>query len=113
MPREVINVPGGPLVPASPAVRAGDFIFLGGQPGTRDPRTGRKIENLEGQIKQSFERTKEVLATAGASLADVVKVTVYLRNPADFVKMNEIYGRYFPKTLLPARVLSCSPPSPI
>lgn len=97
MPREAINVPRGVRGPISPAVRAGDFIFVGGQIGFKDPNTGREIEDLEGQIHQVFARTKKVLAAAGASLNDVVKVTVYLRNGEDYARMNEVYSKYFPK----------------
>ena len=97
MTKQVINVPNAPKMPFSPAIRAGDYIFLSGQGGFEDPKTGKPIKGIEAQTRQCLENMKQVLETAGASLDDVVKVTVFLGNVTDFAKMNAAYQSYFPK----------------
>ncbi len=96
MPKEVINVPNAPRLPFSPAVRAGDFIFVSGQPGSRDNR-GNPVTGIRAQTETTLDNLKRVLAAAGASLDDVVKVTVYLRNAEEFATMNAAYEKYFIK----------------
>lgn len=96
MTKEVITVPDAPKLPFSPAIRAGDYIFVSGQGGYRDAQ-GREVKGIEAQAKQCLENVKQVLQAAGASLDDVVKVSVFLANASDFAKMNEVYRRYFPK----------------
>ena len=102
MTKEVINVPNAPRLPFSPAIRAGNYIFVSGQGGYEDPKTGEAIKGIEGQTRQCLENIKRVLETAGSSLDEVVKVTVFLGNVADYAKMNEVYQSYFP-TDRPAR----------
>jgi len=84
-------------MPFSPAIRAGDYIFVSGQGGFADPKTGKPIKGIEAQTRQCLENMKQVLETAGSSLDDVVKVTVFLGNVADFARMNAVYQSYFPK----------------
>ena len=95
MAKKVITVPGAPKLPFSPAIRAGDYIFVSGQVGFVDDQ-GKELKGIEAQLRQCFENIKRVLIAAGASLNDVVKVTVFLRNQGDFAKMNEVYQGYFP-----------------
>jgi len=97
MTKQVINVPNAPKMPFSPAIRAGDYIFVSGQGGFEDPKTGEPIKGIEAQTRQCLENMKQVLETAGSSLDDVVKVTIFLGNVADFAKMNAAYQNYFPK----------------
>jgi len=87
--------------PFSQAVRAGDFIFVSGTLGTND-EDGRPVVGLEAQTRQSFKNIQEVLKTAGASLSDVVKVQVFLTQPEDWSRMNEVYIEFF-KEERPAR----------
>ena len=96
MIKKVITIPGAPKLPFSPAIRAGDYIFVSGQVGFVDAK-GKEVKGIEPQIRLCLENMKRVLEAAGASLDDVVKVTVFLRNEEDFSKMNEIYQGYFPK----------------
>jgi 2-iminobutanoate/2-iminopropanoate deaminase len=96
MVKKVITIPGAPKLPFSPAIRAGDYIFVSGQVGFTDAQ-GKEIKGIEAQVRQCLENIKEVLTAAGSSLNDVVKVTVFLRNENDFAKMNEIYQSYFTK----------------
>ncbi len=84
-----------PVGAYSPAVRAGDYVFISGQV-PRDPRTGELAgSDLESQVKKVLENVRNTLAAAGAQLSDVVSVTVYLANPDDWGAFNEIYKRTF------------------
>lgn len=85
----------------SQAVRAGDTVYLSGQIGL-DPTTGRLVDGIESQIHRVFGNLKAVAAAAGGSLADVVKLTVYLTDLAHFGRVNEIMAEYFDKPY-PAR----------
>jgi len=96
MTKQVITAPNAPKYPFSPAIRAGDYIFVSGQGGFVDAK-GKYVEGIEAQTKQCLENMKHVLEATGSSLDDVVKVTVFLGNVADYAKMNEIYQSYFPK----------------
>ena len=95
MAKEVISIPGAPNLPFSPAIRAGDYIFVSGQVGFVDAK-GKEVKGIEAQTKLCLENMKRVLVAGDASLDDVVKVTIFLRNEEDFAKMNEIYQGYFP-----------------
>lgn len=92
MPKQVIGVIRG--VPISTGVKAGSYIFLSGQIGLVDER-GNELKGIEAQTRQALENMKGILKEAGASLSDVVKVTIFLVNVDDFAKMNEVYKSYF------------------
>ena len=100
---KAINAPGSrALGPYSQAMRAGDYVFLSGVVAF-DAKEGKFAPAKIGpQTRQVFANLKTVLAAAGLSLDDVVKTTVYLKNPADFARMNPIYAGYF-KDHKPAR----------
>jgi 2-iminobutanoate/2-iminopropanoate deaminase len=104
MPKQVIFTEKGPkpLGAYSQAIRAGDFIFVAGMGGI-DPATGQMVPGgVREQTRRALENIKAVLEAAGASLNDVVKVTVFLANPDYFNDMNEVYREYF-KEKPPAR----------
>ena len=101
MAKEVINLPNWPDHPFSPAVRVGDYIFLSGSVGTTDA-DGRELKTVAEQTAQCFENIKKTLAAAGASLDDLVKLTVFLCDAAEFGNMNKVYRQYFSKPY-PAR----------
>ncbi|MGH8179389.1 MAG: RidA family protein [Steroidobacteraceae bacterium] len=86
----------------SQAVRAGDTVYLSGQipfdPVTNELITG----NIEAEIRRVFENLKAVAEAAGGTLAQAVKVNVYLTDLAHFPKVNEIMATYFPQPY-PAR----------
>ena len=88
--------------PYSQAIEAGGLVFVSGQLPI-DPATG---EFAQGGIKeltrQSLENMKAILATAGRTLDNVVKTTVFLADMADFAEMNEVYAEYF-QAPFPAR----------
>ena len=88
--------------PYSVAIESGPFVFCAGQTGI-DPATGELVSaELEAQTRQVLTNLKHVLEAAGSSLEKVVKTTVFLRDMADFPKMNAIYAEYF-STNPPAR----------
>ena len=82
--------------PYSQAVVAGNLVFCSGQIPL-DPVTGEMVG--AGDVRRQTERVLEnlgaVLAAAGASLASVVKTTIYLADLQDFGNVNEVYARYF------------------
>ena len=71
------------------------IAFLSGQIPL-DPATGQLVDgDIAAQTERVLENIKAVLEAAGASLASVLKTTVFLKNMDDFPKMNEVYARYF------------------
>lgn len=85
----------------SQAVRAGDLIFVAGQPGVEFP-SGKTADDFETQARQAFENLSVVLRAAGSRLEQVVKTTVWLCDAANFDTLNKLYAEYFPKNA-PAR----------
>ena len=85
----------GKPLPLSKAVRAGDFVFLSGQLGlsAQGQLAGSSIET---QTRQALHNISGILAEAGASLAQVIKSTVWLVERSDFARFNQIYAEYFP-----------------
>jgi 2-iminobutanoate/2-iminopropanoate deaminase len=79
--------------PFSAAVRTGNLLFVSGQVGRRDGRVG---DGIEEQTRFTLENMRDVLSMAGCSLADVVKVTVFLTDMSLWPKMNTVYKAYFP-----------------
>lgn len=83
-------------VPLSPAVRAGDFIFVSGQVPVQPDGT-MAGGGIETQTRQVLENVKAALALAGATMDDVVKTTVWIEDARDFSGMNKVYGSFFSK----------------
>lgn len=83
-------------VPLSPAVRAGDFVFVSGQVPT-DAAGAMVSGNIEAQARQVLENVKAALALAGCSMDEVVKTFVILADARDFAGFNKVYATYFPK----------------
>ena len=85
----------------SQAVRCGDTLYMSGQIGL-DPQSMQLVEGIEAQIHRVFDNLEAVARAAGATLADAVKVNVYLTDLGNFAKVNEIMADYFPQPY-PAR----------
>jgi 2-iminobutanoate/2-iminopropanoate deaminase len=84
-----------PRGPYSPAVRAGDFIFVSGQVPI-DPHTNHlKLGDIREETRLVLDNIRRILEGCGASLADVVKCSVFLASGDDFAAMNEVYTEYF------------------
>ncbi|HOV70339.1 MAG TPA: RidA family protein [Clostridia bacterium] len=87
--------------PYSQAVKAGNMVFTSGQLPI-NPQTGQIPTCIEAQAEQAFQNLVSVLDAAQATLADVVKTTVFVQDLNDFAIVNEIYAKYF-KPPCPAR----------
>ena len=84
-----------PRGPYSPAVRAGDFIYVSGQ-GPVDPATDQlSFGDIAHETRLTLGNIQRVLEGCGASLADVVKCTVYLADFREFAGMNAVYAEFF------------------
>ncbi|HEY7785602.1 MAG TPA: RidA family protein [Pyrinomonadaceae bacterium] len=81
--------------PFSPAILAGDFVFVSGQLGV-DRKTGEFAgTTTEEQAEQVLKNLATVLEASGSDMEHIVKTTVFLADMEDFAKMNEIYRRHF------------------
>ena len=84
-----------PAGPYSPAVRAGDFVYVSGQV-PRDPRTGELLgTTIQDQSRATLANVRRVLAAAGATMNEVVSVTVYLVDENDWGEFNSVYKTFF------------------
>lgn len=90
-----------PIGPYSQGIESDGLLFLSGQIGLK-PETGELAEGVAAQTHQVIQNIRAVLQSAGCSLTNVVKSTVYLRSMSDFTQFNQIYGDYF-KVNAPAR----------
>jgi reactive intermediate/imine deaminase len=95
-----------PAGPYSHAVRAGDTIYLAGQ-GPFDPETNEIPADFEEQARLTFTNLERVARAAGSSLADAVRIGVYLKQMDDFEVMNRVYEEFVPeprpaRTTIPA-----------
>jgi 2-iminobutanoate/2-iminopropanoate deaminase len=80
--------------PYSQAINAHGFIYTAGQVAL-DPASGKIVEGgIAAQTQRVLDNLTAVLASGGATWADVVKTTVYLADLADFQVMNELYGKH-------------------
>ena len=94
---ERIIPPGVPVPksPYSPAVRAGDFLFVSGQ-GPADLVTNQmSFGDIKHETRLVLNNVKRILEGCGASMADVVKCSVFLSDGKDFAAMNEIFAEFF------------------
>ena len=84
-----------PRGPYSPAVRAGNFIFVSGQ-GPVDPETNQfSFGDIQHETRIVLNNIRRILEGCGASMADVVKCSVFLRDGGDFAAMNAVYAEFF------------------
>ncbi|MBI4293511.1 MAG: RidA family protein [Betaproteobacteria bacterium] len=96
MPKTIISTQDAPAAIGtySQAVAAGRTVYLAGQIGL-DPKTGQLVDGIEAQSERVFQNLAAVASASGGSLADAVKVTVYLADLAHYAKVNEIMAAYF------------------
>jgi reactive intermediate/imine deaminase len=96
MSRQTIQTSNAPqaIGPYSQAVRAGDTVYLSGQIPL-DPKTMQLVSgDIEAEIHQVFKNLAAVAEAAGGSLANAVKVNVFLTDLGHFAKVNEIMASY-------------------
>jgi reactive intermediate/imine deaminase len=96
MSRQIISTDQAPqaIGTYSQAVRAGDTVYLSGQIGL-DPASMQMVEGIEAQVHRVFGNLRAVAAAAGGSLADVVKLNIFLTDLANFALVNTIMAEYF------------------
>ena len=98
---------GGQALPFSPAIRAGDFVYVSGQVAH-----GENGELVDGgiipQTRRTIENLRRILEQAGCTLDDVIKCNVWLADARDFWSFNKVYASYFPN-IPPARSTVQSP----
>ena len=102
--RSAVSSAGAPqaIGPYSPAVRAGQFLFISGQIPI-DPATGALTHgDLAAQTRRALENVGALLTAGGLTYADVVRTTVFLADLNDFAAMNAVYRTYFAEPF-PAR----------
>ena len=102
--REIISTTGAPgaIGPYSQGVKANGMLFVSGQLPL-DPATGAfPGSDITSQTRQSLTNVKHIVEAAGMTLADVVRVGVFLKDMDDFAAMKEVYGQFF-TTDCPAR----------
>lgn len=95
---ERLSVPDTPSSqgPYSQVVRAGDFLYISGQ-GPIDPGSNEfSFGDVRHQTRLVLRNIQKILAGCGASMADVVKCSVFLAEASDFAAMNEVYASFFP-----------------
>ncbi|MEI7612769.1 MAG: RidA family protein [Betaproteobacteria bacterium] len=103
MNKTIISTPQAPAAIGtySQAVKVGDTVYLSGQIGL-DPENMQMVEGIDAQIVRVFENLKAVAAACGGSLADVVKLNIFLTDLGNFSKVNETMAKYFSEPF-PAR----------
>jgi 2-iminobutanoate/2-iminopropanoate deaminase len=96
--KKIVASEGAPqaIGPYSQAVVYNGLAYLSGQIPL-DAKTGQVVQgDISVQTQRVLENLKAVLEACGSSLEGVLKTTVFLKDMAEFPKMNEVYGRYFP-----------------
>lgn len=103
MLKTIISTPDAPAAIGtySQAVKVGNTVYLSGQIGL-DPASMQLVEGIDAQIVRVFDNLKAVAAAAGGSLADVVKLNVFLTDLSHFAKVNTVMSQYFAEPF-PAR----------
>ena len=96
MCRTIVSTTGAPAAIGtySQAVKVGDTVYLSGQIGL-DPATMQMVEGIDAQIVRVFDNLKAVAEASGGSLADIVKINIFLTDLAHFGKVNETMAAYF------------------
>ncbi|MHB1677662.1 MAG: RidA family protein [Sulfuriferula sp.] len=96
MIKQIINTAAAPAAIGSysQAVKVGDTVYLSGQIGL-DPASMQMVSGVVGQVHRVFQNLQAVAAAAGGTLADIVKLNVYLIDLSHFAKVNEIMAEYF------------------
>lgn len=104
MPRSPIHTDSAPAAigPYSQATRAGNTVFFSGQIPL-DPATGNVVDGgIEAQARRAFDNLKAVAEAAGGSMADIVRVGLYLTDLSQFAAVNAVMAEYF-ESPYPAR----------
>lgn len=95
--KQTVNAENAPAAigPYSHCVKVGRMVFTSGQIGLY-PETGTLAEGVEAQTVQALANLKAVLEAANSCMENIVKTTVFVKNMADFAKVNKLYGMVIP-----------------
>jgi 2-iminobutanoate/2-iminopropanoate deaminase len=103
--KQVITTPRAPAAigPYSQGIKAGNLLFVSGQIPI-DPATGALIEatDIPSQTRRVLQNIQQILSSGGATIENVVRTTVFLKDMNDFAEMNRVYGEFFSEAA-PAR----------
>ena len=103
--KQVITTPRAPAAigPYSQGIKAGNLLFVSGQIPI-DPATGAVIEakDIPSQTRRVLQNIQQILSSGGATIDNVVRTTVFLKDMNDFAEMNRVYGEFF-REAAPAR----------
>jgi reactive intermediate/imine deaminase len=97
MTKEIISTENAPqaIGPYSQAVKAGNLIFISGQVPL-NPKTGDLVtESIEDQARQVLDNVKSICESAGQSLDDIVKISIFLTDLSNFSVVNDVMMEYF------------------
>ena len=93
-----------PIGTYSPFIKAGDTIYISGQIALDADRGVLVSESVKAQIEQTFKNLKSVVESAGATLSDIAKMTIYVADLACYDEVNAVMQQYF-SAPFPARAL--------
>lgn len=105
MPKTVIHTPNAPapIGPYSQGIVANGVLYTSGQIAIVPQSGALEIDDIRAETELVLENVKAVVTAAGYTLADVVKVSIFLSNMDNFPLVNEVYARYFTGDAPPAR----------
>lgn len=96
--RKVIRTPDAPKPRGvySQAIVDGDFVFVAGQAAINPQTNELELGDIKSETRRTLQNIQAILQAAGCTLADVVRMGVFLANVGDFEAMNEVYRKFFP-----------------
>lgn len=96
MKKTVVNYEGAPkpLAPYSPAIRVGNFLFISGQIALNPTTNAYEPKPVEEETHMVMQSIARLLSAAGMDWNHVVKASIFMKDMADYVKINEVYGDY-------------------
>lgn len=103
--KTILSTDNAPLAigPYSQGVSTGNIMFLSGQLPICPEKGDIVATDIEGQTRQALQNVKAIVESAGCTMDDVLKTTVFLKDIADFGKMNAVYAEFFSEGKYPAR----------
>jgi 2-iminobutanoate/2-iminopropanoate deaminase len=98
--KQSVNIPNAPapIGPYSPAIIAGNHLFVSGQIPLNPLDGTFKNETIEEATKQVMENLKNIIIAAGFTMNDVVKCSIFLKDLNNFSAVNQVYASYFGET---------------
>ncbi|HTL83064.1 MAG TPA: Rid family detoxifying hydrolase [Bacteroidia bacterium] len=91
-----------PIGPYSQAIRKGNALFVSGQVGI-EPNGKFDTASIEDETRQAMNNIKAILNSAGLTMNDIAKTTIYLTDVGNFKRVNEVYAAFFTNGIYPAR----------